>query len=372
MRCSKMSSFIVMDIVRDALKYDDAVHFEVGQPDLPPSPKVKKALHVAIDDDKFSYTQSLGLLELREKIADEYKKTYNLNIDANQIFLTPGTSGAFLIAYALTLKQSARLGLSDPSYPCYKNFAHVMGIEPVFMPIDKKDDFELHVSDLVGKNLDALQISSPSNPTGNIYKKENLKNLIEYCDKNDIAFISDELYHGLTYEEDASCALEFSENAYVINGFSKYYCVPGNRLGWIIVPKNKQKQAEKLCQNLFISAPTLSQYGALEAFDDEYQKIVKAEFKRRRDFLYNELSKIFEVDASPEGAFYIWANVSKYSDDSFAFAKELLENIHVAATPGVDFGQNGTNKYIRFAYTRNIEHLSEGVRRMREYLGVTS
>ncbi|MCF6173767.1 MAG: aminotransferase class I/II-fold pyridoxal phosphate-dependent enzyme, partial [Campylobacteraceae bacterium] len=173
---------------------------------------------------------------------------------------------------------------------------------------------------------------------------------------------------GLTYEEDAHCALEFSDNAYVINGFSKYYCVPGNRLGWIIVPKNKLKKAEKLCQNLFISAPTLSQYGALEAFDDEYQKIVKKEFKKRRDFLHKELSEIFEIDATPDGAFYIWANVSKYCDDSFVFAKELLDNIHVAATPGVDFGINGTDKYIRFAYTRNIEHLKVGVERIKKYL----
>ncbi|NOX14791.1 MAG: aminotransferase class I/II-fold pyridoxal phosphate-dependent enzyme [Epsilonproteobacteria bacterium] len=372
MRCSKMSSFIVMDIVRDAQKYKDAIHFEVGQPDLPPSLKVKKAMHKAINENKFSYTESLGLLELREKIAKDYKRKYGLKIDTEQVFLTPGTSGAFLVAYSLTLKSSAKLGLSDPSYPCYKNFAHMMDIEPVFMSIDKKDSFELHVDDLKGKNLDALQISSPSNPTGNIYKKENLKELIEYCDEQNISFISDELYHGLTYDKEASCALEFSKNVYVINGFSKYYCVPGNRLGWIIVPKNKLKEAEKLCQNLFICAPTLSQYGALEAFDGEYQKSVKDEFQKRRDFLYEELSKIFEIDAAPEGAFYIWANVSKYCDDSFIFAKELLENIHVAATPGIDFGMNGTNKYIRFAYTRSIEHLKIGVERIRDYLGITS
>jgi len=368
MRCSKMSSFIVMDIVRDALRYDDAVHFEVGQPDLPPSLKVKEALHRAIEDNRFSYTESLGLLELREKIAKEYEKTYDFKVDPKQIFLTPGTSGAFLIAYSLTLKHSYKLGLSDPSYPCYKNFAHMLDIEPVFMPIDKDGDFELHVEDLRAKNLDALQISSPSNPTGNIYKRENLKELVEYCDRQNIAFISDELYHGLTYEDEASCALEFSDNAYVINGFSKYYCVPGNRLGWIIVPKNKLKEAEILCQNLFISAPTLSQYGALEAFDDEYQKMVKVEFKKRRDYLFDELSQIFEIDAAPQGAFYLWANVSKYSNDSFAFAKELLEKIHIAATPGVDFGKNGTNKYVRFAYTRSIEHMAEGVKRLREYL----
>ncbi len=370
MRCSKMSSFIVMDIVRDALKFDDAIHFEIGQPDIPPSPKVKKALHIAIDEDKFSYTESLGLFELRDKIAKHYKKTYGVSVDPKQIFLTPGTSGAFLVAYSLCLKQSSRLGLSDPSYPCYKNFAHVMDIEPVFMPIGKEDDFQLHVEDLKGRKLDALQISSPANPTGNIYKKENLKKLIEYCDEENISFISDELYHGLTYGEDARSALEFSKNAYVINGFSKFYCVPGNRLGWIIVPSHKLKEAEKLCQNLFISAPTLSQYGALEAFDDEYQVKVKEEFKKRRDFLYGELSQIFEIDASPQGAFYLWANISKYSDDSFAFAKELLENIHVASTPGIDFGENETNKYIRFAYTRNIEHMKEGIRRLREYLKI--
>ena len=368
MRCSKMSSFIVMDILRDALKYDDAVHFEIGQPDLPPSPKVKKALHDAIDNDKFSYTQSLGLMSLRQKIANEYHKNYNLDIDPNRIFLTPGTSGAFLIAYSLTLKHSFRLGLSDPSYPCYKNFAHMLDIEPVFMPIGKKEDFELHVEDLKHQKLDALQISSPSNPTGNIYKRGNLKELVEYCAEKNIAFISDELYHGLTYGDEASCALEFDKNAYVINGFSKYYCVPGNRLGWIVVPENKLKEAEILSQNLFISAPTLSQYGALEAFDEEYQKKVKEEFKNRRDYLFGELSQIFEIDAAPQGAFYLWANISKYSNDSFAFAKELLEKIHIAATPGVDFGKNGTNRYIRFAYTRNIEHMSEGVRRLKEYL----
>lgn len=368
MRCSKMSSFIVMDIVRDAGKFDDCIHFEIGQPDLPPSPKVKKALHKAVDENRFSYTESLGLYELRERIAIHYKKTYGVEVKPEQIFLTPGTSGAFLIAYALTLKHSAKLGLSDPSYPCYKNFAHMMDIDPVFMPIGKEDDFELHVRDLKAHKLNALQISSPANPTGNIYKKENLQELIEYCDSKDIAFISDELYHGLTYEDEASTALEFSKNAYVINGFSKYYCMPGNRLGWIIVPKHKVRNAEKIAQNLFISAPALSQYGSLEAFDYEYLSKIKEEFKNRRDFLVKELSSIFEVDAPPNGAFYVWANVSKYTDDSFEFAKELLEKIHIAATPGVDFGANGTNHYLRFAYTREIKHMKEGIRRLKEYL----
>lgn len=368
MRCAKMSSFIVMDIVRDAGKFDDCVHFEIGQPDLPPSPKVKQALHEAIEKDRFSYTESLGLYELRAKIAAHYKREYNVTVEPEQIFLTPGTSGAFLIAYALTLKNSSNLGLSDPSYPCYKNFAYLMDINPLFMPIGKEDNFELHVKDLQKHKLDALQISSPANPMGNIYDAQNLQEIIKYCDEKGISFISDELYHGLTYEKRASSALEYSDNVYVINGFSKFYCMPGNRLGWIIVPKEKVRTAEIVAQNLFISAPTISQYGALEAFDYAYMAEVKEEFKRRRDYLFDELSEIFEIDASPDGAFYIWANVSKYTDDSFAFAKELLQTLHVAATPGVDFGSNKTEQYLRFAYTRDISHMSEGIKRLRKYL----
>lgn len=370
MRCGNMSSFIVMDIVRDAKKYMDCIHFEIGQPALPPSAKVKKALHVAIDENKFTYTQSEGLLELREKIAMHYKKEYGVKIEPERIFLTPGTSGAFLIAYALTLKNSAKLGLSDPSYPCYKNFAHFLNIEPVFMPIGKEDNFELHVKNLEGHTLDALQISSPANPTGNIYDEANLKELTEYCDNHGIAFISDELYHGLSYEKKCKTALEFSDNAYVINGFSKYFCMPGQRLGWIIVPQHKVENAKMLAQNLFISAPTLSQYGALEAFDYAHLDGVREEFRKRRDFLYQELCDIFEVAIKPQGAFYIWVNVSKYTDNSFIFAQELLEKIHVATTPGIDFGSNGTEQYLRFSYTREISHMQEGMMRIKRFLGV--
>ncbi|WP_320033563.1 aminotransferase class I/II-fold pyridoxal phosphate-dependent enzyme [Halarcobacter sp.] len=368
MRYEKMSSFIVMDIVRDAQKYEDSIHFEIGQPDLNPTPKVKESLKKALENDKFSYTESLGLLELREKIVSHYKKVYNVDIEPSQVLLTPGTSGAFLVAYTLTLKHKGKLGLSDPSYPCYKNFAHMLDIDPVFMNIDKTCGYQLNVEHLKRNKIDALQISSPSNPTGNIYSDKNLKELIEYCNTNDIAFISDELYHGLVYEKDASTALNFSDDVIVINGFSKYYCMPGLRLGWMIVPKYLSREAEIIAQNIFISAPTLSQYGALEAFDYEYLDSIKEIFKERRDFLFNELNEIFTVDAKPDGAFYLWADVSKYTNDSFSFAKELLENIHIATTPGVDFGSNNTNKYLRFAYTRDIEHMKEGIKRLKEYL----
>ncbi len=368
MRYKNMSSFIVMDIVREAQKYKDTIHFEIGQPDLPPSPLVKQAMLEAVQNDHFAYTESKGLLDLRQRIAKMYEQNYGVEVDEDRIILTPGTSGAFLVAYTLSLQHKQNLGLTNPSYPCYKNFAYMLDINPYFMDIDKTSDYEFTVEHLKNQNIQALQISSPGNPTGNVYKAQNLKSLVEYCDKNDIAFISDELYHGLTYEEDARSALEFSDEVFVINGFSKYYCLPGARLGWLIVPKNLSREAEIIAQNIFISAPTLSQYGALKAFDDKYLAHIKQTFRQRRDYLYKELNDIFTVDAKPSGAFYLWVDVSKYCDDSFKFAKGLLESIHVATTPGKDFGSNNTHRYIRFAYTRELEHMKEGVERIKKYL----
>ena len=243
-----------------------------------------------------------------------------------------------------------------------------MDIQPEFMPVDHQDCYQLKVEQLAGRAIKALQISSPANPTGNIYTPERLKALNEYCMAHNIAFISDELYHGLVYDENAATALQFNPNAYVINGFSKYFCMPGMRLGWLIVPENKVREAEIIAQNIFISAPTMAQYGALEAFDEDYLAQTKQIFQQRRDFLYNELKQLFTIEFKPQGAFYLWADVSKYTDDSYAFAKQMLQEIQVAATPGVDFGNNGTRHYLRFAYTRDIEHLREGVERMKKWL----
>ncbi|MDU8923740.1 aminotransferase class I/II-fold pyridoxal phosphate-dependent enzyme [Pasteurellaceae bacterium LIM206] len=368
MRYDNMSAFIVMDIVREAGKYPDAIHFEIGQPDLPPSDKVKRALQQALANNAFAYTESLGLLSLREEICRYYHRTYGVEINPNRVLLTPGTSGGFLVAYALTLVNGDKLGLTDPSYPCYKNFAYMMDIQPEFIPVDHSQRYQLGVEQLQGRPIKALQISSPANPTGNIYTAERLKALNEYCMANRIDFISDELYHGLVYDEQAATALQFNPNAYVINGFSKYFCMPGMRLGWLIVPENKVREAEIIAQNIFISAPTLSQYAALAAFDEEFLTAVRETFKARRDFLYEELKRLFTIEFKPQGAFYLWADVSEYTDDSYLFAKKMLREIHVAATPGIDFGTNGTKHYLRFAYTRDIAHLREGVERMKTWL----
>ncbi len=368
-KLDKVKPFIVMDIVKQANQYPDTIHFEIGEPDLQPSPRVWEATEKAVKNKLNHYTESLGLYELREKISDFYKKKYSVNISPERIALTVGTSGAFLVAYTILLETNNRLALTDPGYPCYKNFAYMLDIEPVLIPIDKSTNYQLTAKKLSNyKDITAVQISSPSNPTGNIYSRENLKNLIKYCEENNIYFISDEIYHGLVYGGKEHTALEFSDKAIVINGFSKYFCMPGFRLGWIILPENLVRKAEIVLQNVFISPPTLSQYGALEAFDFEHLDKITSIYKERRDFLYSELSEIFDIDAKPEGAFYLWANISKYSNNSFEFAEKLLKEIHVAVTPGIDFGQNNTEKYIRFSYTRNIEHMEEGVKRLKDFL----
>ena len=367
-RHEKVTPFYVMDIAKEAAKYEDAIHFEIGQPDLPPSPKVSEAIKTAVDSGHFGYTDSRGLKALREKITEHYKEQYGVVISADQVFITPGTSGAFMVAYMLVLESDGRLALSDPSYPCYKNFAYLLALQPEFIPVSKESDFKITPGAMSNIEADVLQISSPSNPVGNLYSAEELMALSEYCSSEGITLISDELYHGLVYDGKAHTALEFSDDAIVINGFSKYYCMPGMRVGWMIVPPKWIKTAEAIVQNLFISAPTLSQYAALEAFDATYLKKVQTTFKQRRDYLYGELKEIFDIPVKPEGAFYIWADISRYSNDSFTFARELLENAHIAVTPGFDFGSNQTERFVRFAYARDMEHLKEGVQRLKAYL----
>ncbi|MEN8218292.1 MAG: aminotransferase class I/II-fold pyridoxal phosphate-dependent enzyme [Pseudomonadota bacterium] len=368
-RLDNITPFLVMDVLRQAQSISDVIHFEVGEPDIPPSPKVIEAMVNATIDRKIRYTESLGLLALREKIAVFYQDRYQVDISPDQIVLTVGTSGAFLITYAILLNAGDKLLLTDPAYPCYKNFSYILDLQPVFVPIDKSTGYQLTVEHLKAyQDIKAVQISSPSNPIGNVYNKAALKALIDYCENQGIYFISDEIYHGLVYGKTAHTALEFSDNAIVINGFSKYFCLPGLRLGWVILPPKLVRSAEIVMQNLYISAPTLSQYGALEAFDEEHLNRIAQTYENRRNYLYGELSQLFTIDAKPEGAFYIWADISRYSMDSLKFSQLLLDKIHIATTSGVDFGNNQTNKYIRFAYTRELEHLKEGVERLKNFL----
>jgi aspartate/methionine/tyrosine aminotransferase len=370
-RMDRVTSFIVMDLVKKAQRYPDTIHFEIGEPDVPPSPHVTETIVKAARDGKTGYTESMGILPLREKIAEFYDRMYGVRVSPERIIVTVGTSGAFLVAYSILLNAGDRIGMADPSYPCYKNFGYLLGIEPEFIPVDASTRYEITPEALAGHpGLKALHVPSPSNPLGNMYRPESLAALIDACERSGAVFISDEIYHGLTYDAKAHTALEYSDEAIVINGFSKLFGLPGLRIGWMVLPERLMRSAEVVMQNIAISVPTLSQYGAIAAFDYPYLERVAGIYRARRDFLYEGLSRIFTIDAKPEGAFYIWADVSRYADDSFEFAETLLERAHVAATPGADFGTNGTKRYMRFSYTRELDHLREGLARLESLLGV--
>ncbi len=363
-----ISPFIVMDLLKEAQSIPDVVHLEIGEPDLKPPPEVIERLNFAIENGLFNYTPALGMWELRERIAKHYWDYYRVDVSPDRIVVTTGTSGAFLVVYSILLEPSDSIALADPSYPCYKNFAGLLGINPVFINVDASTNYQITPEKLENLDIKAVHISSPANPTGTLYDEENLRNLCEYCRERGIYLISDEIYHGLVYEKKEKTVLEFWDKAIVVNGFSKFFCMPGFRLGWMVLPEELVRPAEVVIQNVFISAPTLSQYAALGAFDYEYLSQVRQTFKRRRDLLYEGVKDIFGIDAKPEGAFYLWADVSKYTQDSYQFAFRLLKQAKVALTPGVDFGKNNTHKFVRLAYTRKQEELRLAIERLKEYL----
>jgi aspartate/methionine/tyrosine aminotransferase len=290
----KISPFIVMDILAKARTMKGAIHMEVGEPDLEPSGKVKEAYIRAIKDNKFHYTPAKGLTELRDKIAEYYLNTYNVSVSPDRIIVTPGTSGAFMVVLSLLADRDKRLVLSDPSYPCYKNFAYFLDTEPEFISINRDTNYEIPI-DAVEKidNIAGLIIPSPSNPVGNLYKDKTVEELINIADQRDFRYISDEIYHGLVYDKKERTALEFSDRAIVINSFSKYFCMPGFRVGWMILPEDMVRQAEIIIQNIYIAANTPAQYAALEAFDMKHLGNVRNTFRERRDFLYKELKELY-------------------------------------------------------------------------------
>lgn len=357
-----MKPFIVMDILKKAREIDDVIHLEIGEPDLLPSSNVKKALNIAVSKNRFFYTEAKGLKELRNKIAKHYKNFYDVEVNPENIIITTGTSTAFLIA----LNFSKTLASPTPGYPCYENFAKLENKSFIKIPT-AFPEYKIDIEKLNNQNFDTLLISSPNNPTGTVYNNNDLKSICEYCNKNNKLLISDELYHGLVYNNNYTTALKYSKKAIIINGFSKYFCMPGLRIGWMIVPDELVRDAEIIAQNILISAPTLSQYGALEAFDYDYLKNIQKEFQIRRDFLFNELKDIFPI-AKPDGAFYLWCDISKYSLNSFEFCETMLKEAKVALTPGIDFGN--FDNYIRIAYTKNINELEKAVKRIKKFLKI--
>lgn len=378
-RMNAITAFHVMSLLERGKQLEalgrDVIHMEIGEPDFPTPLAVIDAGCEFIQSGQVKYTAPAGLPALRKAIAHFYRSRYGVDVDPARIFVTPGASGAFLIAFAITLNSGQSLMMADPCYPCNENFLHLLGAKAQYVPVDAGTRFHLN-ADLVEKHWQTetagVLIASPANPTGTVIEAEQLSKIIQFVENKQGFFFSDEIYHGLTYDRKAETALKYSQNAFVVNSFSKYFGMTGWRIGWLVVPEAFIEAAEKIAQNVFISTSTHSQYAALAAFEPNNLlelDLRRDEFQARRDFLYAELIRIgFDVKIKPDGAFYLYADCSAFTQNSFQFAQDLLETEAVAVTPGIDFGDYNAATHIRFAYTVSIERMREAIIRMERFL----
>ncbi|MDO9269645.1 MAG: pyridoxal phosphate-dependent aminotransferase [Methylobacter sp.] len=378
-RTQGISPFYVMELLRRAKQLEaqgkDVIHMEIGEPDFATPQTIVEAGVKQLKTGDVKYTPAAGLPELREKIAEFYQQRYSVTVDKKRIFVTPGASGAFLLALGASLNPAEELLMADPCYPCNSNFVKLFDGKARTIPVDASSRYQLTATRIKQhwtKATKGVLIASPSNPTGTVIASDQLKQVIHTVNGLGGCFYSDEIYHGLVYGENATTALAFSDNVFVINSFSKYFGMTGWRVGWLIVPEEFIDATEKLAQNIFIATATHSQYAALAAFDEctltELERR-RGEFEQRRNFLYDALLRLgFEIPIKPDGAFYIYANCSKFTDDSYQFALDLLEAEAVAITPGKDFGTNEANHYIRFAYTTSIARMAVAMQRLEKFI----
>ncbi|MCK5639538.1 MAG: pyridoxal phosphate-dependent aminotransferase [Gammaproteobacteria bacterium] len=371
--------FQVMDLLARARELEaqgrSIIHMEIGEPDFTSPAPIMAAAQQALQDNLTHYTPALGLPALREAIAKHYRSSYGVNVSAERIVVTPGASGALLLAMGVLLNPGEQVLMADPGYPCNRHFARFVEAEAVAVPVGAETGYQLtaeHISNAWSPQTQAALLASPSNPTGTLLEHEELAAIYEAVNSRGGRLLVDEIYHGLIYEGDSSTALTISDDIFVINSFSKYFSMTGWRLGWLVVPEAYLREVEKLAQNLFIAAPTLAQHAALAAFEPETLAILeqrREEFHRRRDYLLPELRALgFDIPVTPQGAFYIYADCSKFTDNSQSFADDLLENAGVAVTPGADFGNYLPERYLRFAYTTSMGNLQEGVQRLERFL----
>ena len=339
-------------------------HFEVGEPDLPVPEAVKRKAEETLRKTELRYTEACGIPELRERIADYYEKTYGVKVSPEQVIVTPGSSPGLLAVLKVVSEKLGRISYPDPGYPCYKNMLKFLNAKGEVINVESEEGFKVTPEKI---KTEAVILNSPSNPVGTVYTEEELKRIA------DKAFvISDEIYHGLTYGKRAPSILEVTDNAVVVSGFSKFFLMTGWRVGWLIVPKEMVKDLAAILQNLVISAPTLSQVAALACFEEECLRELEANvetFKKRRDLMLSGLKEIgFKVPTSPDGAFYIFADVSSFTEDSFRFSFEVLEKAGVAITPGKDFGYNKTERFVRFSFCTDERNIEEGLERLYTFL----
>ncbi|WP_291990755.1 pyridoxal phosphate-dependent aminotransferase [Candidatus Accumulibacter sp. ACC007] len=379
-RLAHIAPFHVMELLTRAKALEaagrDIIHMEIGEPDFPTPEPIVAAAQGQIASGRVFYTPALGLPELRAAIAGFYATRYAIDIPASRIVVTAGASGALLLTMACLAEPGSEWLLSDPGYPCNRNFVRSFEGLPVSIPVRAENNFQPTLAEVeahwTARTAGAL-LASPANPTGTLIDDATLAAIANFVRRKGGQLVVDEIYHGLTYERAATTALAFGDDIFVVQSFSKYFNMTGWRLGWLVVPEHYTREIEKLAQNLFISPSTPAQHAALAAFSPATLAILemrRQEFQRRRDFLAPALENLgFRQAAKPEGAFYVYANCSELTDNSDRFARELLEAAGVAVTPGLDFGRNDPQKYLRFAYTASVERLAEAVDRIRRFLG---
>ena len=373
---SAIGPFVVMDVMREANRRQAAgagiIHMEVGQPGTPAPRLVREAVEREMARGALGYTDALGLPELRERIARHYREAHSLDVSADRIVVTTGSSAGFVFAFLALLDQGDGLALPQPGYPCYRQIARVLGLRPVHLPARAESRFMPLPEDVAlafkEGGARALLLASPANPTGAMLPADGLARLVEATGG---WFISDEIYHGLTYSEPAATALSFSEDAIVINSFSKYYSMTGWRIGWMVVPESLTRVFERLTQNLYIAAPTISQVAALAAFDAiEELEAYKAVYAQNRAMLLEELPRAgFDKLAPADGAFYLYADVSALADDSESFVQRILKETGVAVTPGIDFDEEEGRRFVRFSYAGRFDDMREAARRLSAWMG---
>lgn len=353
----------------------DIIHLEIGEPDFPtPAPMLEAAIE-ALQSGEVHYTPALGLPALREAIAGFYRTRYGVGLPASRIAVTVGASGALLLALGALLDAGDEILMADPGYPCNRHFARFIDASPVRIAVGPETAFQL-TPQLVEQHWTAktraVLIASPANPTGTLARDADIHDIAALCAARGATLIVDEIYHGLVYESSPQTALAHGDDVVVINSFSKYFHMTGWRLGWLAAPPALLEGIERLAQNLYLAPPTPAQFAALAAFAPKTLAILEArrkEMQARRDYLLPALRELgFGLPLTPEGAFYLYADVSRFTDDSFAFARRLLDEAGVAITPGIDFGEVAPQNYVRFAYTRPLPVLQEAIGRIRAFL----
>ncbi|MBB4264422.1 pyridoxal phosphate-dependent aminotransferase [Roseospira visakhapatnamensis] len=374
---AKVPPFIVMDVMSAAAAREAAghrvLHLEVGQPATGLPRAARERLTEVLETERLGYTVALGIPPLRARIARHYREAHGVEVSPDRILVTVGSSVAFQFAFLAAFAAGDRVGVAAPGYPAYRHILRALGVEPVTLPVGPETRYQPTVALLeqVDPPLDGVIVASPSNPTGTVIPADDLRALAAYCDDRGIRMISDEIYHGIVYGEPALSAVGLTENALVINSFSKYYSMTGWRLGWLVAPGDMIRPLECLAQNLVISAPTLSQYAGLFAMDceDELQANV-ARYARNRDLLLAALPGAgFDRLAPADGAFYLYADVSRLTNDSQEFCRRMLAETGVAATPGLDFDAEQGHRFVRFSFAGSTEDMAEAAERLTAWEG---